>query len=110
MPNTYLDPNIYKPSVKPMWAKKIALNRSVELNEDVSIEWIPSSRSVSYKEIKVDGADIIERRKESQNDAFSQLLVNPEFIEEVIETDKLFETDPGKFTDLSNLYRKIKKS
>lgn len=106
MLSTPFDPNIFKPSVRTLWAK---INET-EINRQNPIKWITSDDASDYEEIEIDRIDIIERREYPQRDAFSKLLANPEFIEEVKETDKMFETDPSKFTNLSELYRKIKKS
>lgn len=40
---------------------------------------------------------------------FEKLFSSREFIEEVRETDELYEKDPNQFTSLSQLYRENKK-
>lgn len=40
---------------------------------------------------------------------FEQLFSSQEFIEEIRETDRLYEQNPNQFTSLSKLYRKSKK-
>ncbi|MFA5933121.1 MAG: hypothetical protein WCV81_02530 [Microgenomates group bacterium] len=95
MPQGYIDPTFSEPTKMPKWGKKITADNETDWGEGHFVVWV--SNYPSYLDF-------------AEEESFKKLLLNSEFIEEVRETDKLFETNSTSFANLSELYRKIKKS